>query len=292
MDLLPLYAENMTSDDTRLLVEKHLAGCPDCRRELAAMQAPQPVPADTVTAPLQRLRSKLFWSKVEAVVLTAALILAFAITGIAYLTAPEYLPYSDTLLTFHECVDGTLFVSFGEEVVGYDTHSYSATNGEGYVYHITAWTNQWSRFSPAKNTQSLLLKPQQNEALSVYYYLDGVEDTLIFGKDLYAGGGVITLPRLVLGYYVVIAAVLAVGLGLLLFGFRKHEKIRNVVEKIVLLPVSYLLGHLCIKGFRSSSYSALRDFCAILLVMLPLYCAMLLALHLYRRHQLRKQLAS
>ena len=33
-DLLPLYAEDMVSDDTKAMVEEHLADCPDCAQQL------------------------------------------------------------------------------------------------------------------------------------------------------------------------------------------------------------------------------------------------------------------
>lgn len=289
-DLLPLYVENMVSEETQLLVEEHLAGCSDCQKQLAAMQAPKQLPADTITAPLRKLKGRLFWKRIEVIVLTAALILALAITGVAYLTAPEYLPYSDELLSFHECEDGTTFITFGEKVAGYDLSSYSTQDGSGYVCHITAWSNLWSSFIAKSNTQSAVLKPQDNQTVTVYYYCDAAEsDTLIFGKDLHAGGGIATLPRLVLAYYFLIAAALAAILAMLRFVFRQHDKIRNIVEKALLLPMSYLVGHLCIKGFKTSSYSAQRDFFAILLVMIPIYCVFLLAINLLRKYKSTKQ---
>ena len=42
-DLLPLYAEHITSEATNALVEEHLAECEACRAELEQME--QPVPA-------------------------------------------------------------------------------------------------------------------------------------------------------------------------------------------------------------------------------------------------------
>ncbi len=70
--------------------------------------------------------------------------------------------------------------------------------------------------------------------------------------------------------------------------FRRHEKASNVILKILLLPVSYLLGHLFIKGFTSTSYSATRDFFAILLVMIPLYIVFLSAVYIIREYKYNK----
>lgn len=41
-DLLPLYHDGVCSDESRAAVEAHLAGCEDCRRMLADMDAPLP----------------------------------------------------------------------------------------------------------------------------------------------------------------------------------------------------------------------------------------------------------
>ncbi len=38
-DVLPLYFENMVSEDTAAFVEEHLAGCPQCAAELEAMRS-------------------------------------------------------------------------------------------------------------------------------------------------------------------------------------------------------------------------------------------------------------
>ena len=37
-DLLPLYAEDLASEDSRKLVEEHLRACDDCRLILETMQ--------------------------------------------------------------------------------------------------------------------------------------------------------------------------------------------------------------------------------------------------------------
>ncbi|MGC6769406.1 zf-HC2 domain-containing protein [Enterococcus sp. LJL51] len=41
-DLLPLYAENVCSEESRSIVEEHLADCAQCRIELEQMEAQTP----------------------------------------------------------------------------------------------------------------------------------------------------------------------------------------------------------------------------------------------------------
>lgn len=55
-DLLPLYAEHITSEASNALVEEHLAECEVCRAELEQMEQPVPVrPEAQPDAPLQRI---------------------------------------------------------------------------------------------------------------------------------------------------------------------------------------------------------------------------------------------
>ena len=59
-DLLPLYAEHLTSPETGQLIEEHLQSCPACRDELHAIRLPVPVQADPqADAPLKQVHAAL-----------------------------------------------------------------------------------------------------------------------------------------------------------------------------------------------------------------------------------------
>ena len=59
-DLLPLYAEHLTSPETDELLAEHLQSCPACTEELHALRLPVPVQADTqADAPLKGIRQTL-----------------------------------------------------------------------------------------------------------------------------------------------------------------------------------------------------------------------------------------
>ena len=75
--------------------------------------------------------------------------------------------------------------------------------------------------------------------------------------------------------------VLVIILGALWWGARQKEHFRRWVEYLFLIPIAYRLGHLCVLGFRTVSYSEWRDFQLILAVGVLLYCAMLLALSIF-----------
>lgn len=84
-DLLPLYAENMASDETGAFVREHLETCEDCRRVLDAMKAP--VAADPA-APLKSVRKAVKKRSWLIAGLIACLVAALLVGLFARLTKP------------------------------------------------------------------------------------------------------------------------------------------------------------------------------------------------------------
>jgi len=275
-DILPLYVENMASEDTRYLVEEHIANCESCKKQLEEMSLPIKPIFDTDTEPLKKIKNTLRKKKLQTIILTVMLTAILFSTGIAFLTSPEYIPYSPDVVSFIKNDTGLVIAVFSDEVAGYDIHSYPSENGSGYTYHITTWNSIWNKKISKKSVNNTVLNPNGEEVDSVYYYTtDGNQDVLIYGTNQFQNGGVLTLPRLVLAYYLTIAILLAVISGIILIVFRHKEKVKSIMIKFFMLPVSYIMAHICIKGFTTSSYLAARDFFAILFVTILIYVVLL-----------------
>lgn len=296
-DLLPLYAEDMVSSDTRALVEEHLGECPKCKTELEDMKQPEQFPPDTNTAPLRKIQKKLLTKRIFTAVISVLVTMVIAVTTIAYLSTPNYLPYSSDTVSVSETDDGALYLKFSDDVSGYDINKYALGNGTGFEYRITVWNSTWSNIFSKSGPETVVLNPNQENVVSVYYYqasmnkvsgpFGHVGDILIYGQDLNPGGGSVTLPRLFLAYYVLLAILTLGVLAMLYLVFRKNESTRSKLEKLIFLPVSYLLGHLCIRGLTTTSYSANRNFFVIILVMLPMYGIFLLGAHYFKKYKQR-----
>ena len=290
-DLLPLYAEKMVSDDTRALVEGHLDACPSCKAELDKMVHPKKFAPDTHIEPFRKAKKKLNITKLYTAILSVLITLVITLTIVAYLTAPQYLPYSKEIVTVSEQDDGTVYLTFSEEVAGYDIERYLTETGSGYEYVITAWENTWNKRIAKRDVGSILINPMQENVVSIYYYtadypsdnVYGDNTHLIYGRDHSGGFGV--LPNLFLAYYVFFAILLLGILAVLYWVLRKNEITKDILEKVLLIPVSYLIAHLCVKGLTTTSYSATRDFAVIMLVMLPVYGVLLLAIYFFRRYR-------
>jgi hypothetical protein len=279
-DLLPLYVEDLASEDSRKAVEEHIATCSACRKNLEDMRKQE----DSITIediPLKKVKATLQKQRLKAIALTAVLVLALAVSIIAFLTTPEYLPYSDNMFTFSENEDGTIIVTVNKAISGYDVDEYfDPDNTSVYIYNISVWKYQFGKRSVGQN---IVLKPANAENAAVFYHTDGAEDTFVYGYNPDPDRGIITLPRLVLDYYIFIAIMLIMILGVLLLSFRKDTKAKRVLEYIIGIPAAYLIGHLCIKGFTTTTYSVTRDLFAIMTVAVLLYCALLLTVGLIRK---------
>ncbi len=318
-DLLPLYAENMLREETKEFVDGHLAQCAACRAELDALKA-DVKPAPVSAQPLRDLKRQLRRKKLTAVLLAVALALTLATAGFAYLTAPQYLPYDETewmitrsprALADGSAADGlsdlsgaeSISVSLLVPVSGAEVTSTQDPDSGKTVYFITAWRtplDTWCGTFDVSDTgdhaqreaNALLDALGETESARTLFTLDATNCTAIYyspnnGQDdvLLCGsrdGGVISLPRLALGYYVLLSLTLFITLGIAFFICRR-KKVGKMLGYLALIPASYLAGHLLVKGFTTTSYQMQRDFSLIVFAAVLIYSAVLLALSLLQQ---------
>ncbi|MDY4907094.1 MAG: zf-HC2 domain-containing protein [Oscillospiraceae bacterium] len=323
-DLLPLYEEDMLREETKEFVDGHLAQCAACRAELDALKADvKPVPVSA--QPLRDLKRQLRRKKLTAVLLAVTLALTLAAAGFAYLTAPQYLPYSETEWTVARA-DGavtaegladlsgveSISVNLLTPVSGAKVTSTQEPDSGKTVYFITAWRtplDTWrgafDKTGDAPNAHSANDRTQREaDALqgalgkvesartlftldtancaAVYYSPNnGQDDVLLCGSR---DGGIISLPRLALGYYVLLSLALLIPLSIAFFLCRR-KKAGKALGHLALIPACYLVGHLLVKGFVTTSYQMQRDFSLIILAAALLYAAALLAGTLLRQRR-------
>lgn len=297
-DLLPLYAEDMVSEDTAEFVKEHLGNCPTCRAELEKLRKPvQPVAAQHVpdidAEPLKRLKKALLMEKVQAILCTAAVLLALMLSGLSFLTAPEYFAYSQELVTVTEGANGEATISFSSEITNYKLQRIADPADKQTVYHLEVWTCAWDRMFSKPGAQDVTVKPENGHELLIYFtqfinQSSSNSAVCIYGEIEPDSGGWMALPGLSMGYWLAINIVLLVILGVIWLNLRKKEKPRRLVERLILIPIAYMLGHLCVLGFHTLAYSEWRDAQMILAIGILFYCAMLLALSIfYSRKELR-----
>lgn len=114
---------------------------------------------------------------------------------------------------------------------------------------------------------------EKGKKAAVFYLEPDKADRLVYGENPDLTGGRMTLPRLALIYYVWLALGLALAIAALLLILRRRGKARRALTLLLGLPLSWLAGHLLIKGFSNESWEMLRDFAFILAVAALLFAA-------------------
>ncbi len=284
-DLLPLYVEDMVSEQTAAFVREHLEACPQCRDAHAQCKDPQTVNAEFQPegdpAPLLKLRRKLAARRIRTALLTAVAVVTVLVCVFAILSAPEFFPYTDDLLEVHENPDGSVTVTFDARVTNYSYSGFQSqdTVPETVCYNIEAWSCTWDRWFSGRGAQSLTIRPERDAPMAVYYAQNnGMNDVLVYeqvqGTDL---GGIRSLPRTVLGYYLILMAIVFGALLVLWLFFVQKPHVRVWLTRLLLFPVAYAVGHVVVMGFSFSSYSSQRDLILILAVAALTWCGLLLA---------------
>lgn len=277
-DLLPLYAESMVSPETASFMEEHLKDCEHCRKEYERLKAPCAVPAQDDAAPLLMLQKKMAAKRLWTIVLTAVFAVALLVSAFAVLDAPVYLPYTEELLAVEPVGENGLQITFDPSVTDFNYTVYQDPDGGNFYYcDVEAWYSLWDRwFSGGEELRTAVVFPAKPYPVTVMYCPnDGTESICVYGE---AGeGGSIALPRLALGYYLILAVLALAVLFAAWLVAKGRPRQRAWIERIMLYPVSYLISHGIVVGFRAISYSLVRDFRLILFVSLLLYCGLLLA---------------
>lgn len=282
-DILPLYAEDMVCGDTRELLEQHLEHCEACRAELAQMRKPAGIVPDTDTAPLEGLRRRLRHRRVQAGLFAAVLALLLAVTVFSALTAPNFFPYSENLLEIAEGPAGSVVIVFDDSVTGYSVHSSFDSERSAEVYRVSAWNTTWDMYADRRGGQNMVVTPAGGVDVQIYYaQSNGSEDILLYGQEVDVEKGTVTLPRLILLPYFLLALLSLAVLLAMRAMLKGREAVTLWLDRLLPLPAAYMLAHLCTKGLNFATYSPQRDLCFIALAAMLLYCGALTGVSLYR----------
>ena len=265
-DLLPLYAENMVEQETRVLIEEHLDECADCRAKLSEMNVPAENPVDTVK-PLQNLKRQIRKKRLYAAALAALIVFVGVYTYFFRTMAIQLVPWQDGLIEIvgvktyqpEDVVVDERDTETSESVTPSPTTApYTAKHtDEGLVLNVNSIVNGFQEHIVVDDdgTHTLFIQAlstnQHSDHLAQSYYeytICPIPDRLIYGlqrpQTLLWGtpmnGGVEILPRLALAYYLIIALV-AAGVCGLMWGVLRKWKNSWIVRQLFFAPVSYIL---------------------------------------------------
>ena len=305
-DLLPLYAENMVEPETRGLVEQHLADCADCRKRFSETEVPAETPVETVK-PLRTLRKEIRKRRWYTAALAALCVFIAVFTYFFHATGMHYVLWEDGLIEVagiqtidpeeYYSSDGYLPADDEADPVPTAAPVSAGQSGEALILKVSSFINGFEEHVDIEDdgTTTVIMQAisrnqcPDHQTRSYYeqtYY--PVPDRLIYGfgqpQILLWGtpqdGGTEVLPRLVLGYYLLIAAALAGLSGLLWAAFRKRSR-SWILRQLFFAPVSYILSHLLLKGIKTTSVFMEQDLFSILAVAAAIYAALTVAWQIF-----------
>lgn len=117
-DLLPLYAEEMVSEDSKNLIDEHLCGCDSCTKALRELLKKPSVPVEMNVEPLNKVRRMIRRRRILSVMIAVMTLLTVASYLITFLFAPFQLTAGQALDDFYVREDGAVVIDYSSAVMG------------------------------------------------------------------------------------------------------------------------------------------------------------------------------
>ncbi len=101
-DILPLYLDDVVSNDTREMVEEHLENCESCRKEKTLLEQKAALPANkevqlAEARILKNLKKQIHLKKIAVSIVSVIAAVTVTVIFYLFLTALKfYIPYSET----------------------------------------------------------------------------------------------------------------------------------------------------------------------------------------------------
>jgi hypothetical protein len=291
-DLLPLYVEHITSEDSNQLIHKHLEGCPECTAYEQTLKEGTTKNIGTITtAPLKRIQQDIRKRKRDSVLFISLIVSLCLLALFSYLTRPQFLSAKESGATVETTNQNNIYINFSEKVTSCKLTRETWEEGQ-HIVIVEAWTSVWDKIL-GKATPSLSIKNVEESVDTIYYCSNKEENrggnmTIIYGTNPYPNGGVVILPRLVMGYYFYLAIVLSVLIGILWFLLRNRKKGGNICKYLFFVPISYLAAQVLL-GVSLVTFTATRDIIMIILAATMIYGICILGAKLLAQQNRDKQ---
>lgn len=145
-DLLPLYADEVCSEDSRKMVEEHLSSCKECKQELEDYRYNTGLPEVSTDAVMKSFKKKMNKKNFVKIAVSVVLCLAVIFGGYYIMFVPEYVvPYSENLLDAKIPVDGGIDVWVNlKNYTEVETWEKKDENGGTNIY-LTVMQNNWTK---------------------------------------------------------------------------------------------------------------------------------------------------
>ncbi len=267
-DILPLYADNVVSNDTKSFVENHIAKCDICKNELAIYNEELKKESINHTAKEDIALIEIFGQsfkrkKLISSIISSSIIALILITAFYHLTTPTFIPYSlaSNSLSVQDN-DGLISLTFEGE--------YELIKTMEGSYSFSIFNTILNDLLGNPNHKTIIINPNYEAVTELYYDSNGQEaNEIIYGNSIEDGTSV-TLPRLSLNFYFMLSVFAFIFLALTALFLKRVHKTQLIVTKFALLPASYAVSNVILGGLGWSTYSPIHDLLFYCLLSIPI----------------------
>ena len=258
-DLLPLYKENLLSEESKTFVEDHLKSCTDCEnllKDQIKIEDQKSKPLDFVE---KRIKKETRFATLAAIALIGSILIFI----ISYLNTPRHIEYEKGLYKVYRS-DEIYTVEFNNKVSGIDY-----TDTEDAIY-LDGYSTKYDEIFN-KNRPNKSLTFHKDKMKMVLYQNHESMPTMVIGHGEIRQT---LLPRLIYGFYAKLSIIGFVVLTFVIFFIEKFRKRAISLPIKTLLtgaPLSLFFGIISIKGFNTATYYSVIDFKYIVLLSLGIY---------------------
>lgn len=294
-DLLPLYVENMVSEESKEFIENHIKECEDCKRELEFLKSNVEskeetfsTPSDGETesfrddinlreekAPLEFLNKEIKKDKKTTTLIRVSIVGIILVLFFHIMLTPIFYPFYNDLMDVTETED-----SFTVELNYPGKLSYQTYYDEVYdrsEYVISAYKTKFDKFMPEKEKEVLIL-----EKPGILEY-DENNGSLLIDIRTKSEISAELLPKLTQNYYLIMAVIASIVMIIVGLIFRK--KLDKLIY-IIVLPISYVISHFLIYRGRTVTHTLVFDFSFTLGVCIFIY---LLLIGIFKKYKINKR---
>ena len=152
-DLLPLYADKVCSEDSKEMVEEHLAECNECKQELEDYCYNTGIDEVSTDVVMKNFKKKMGKKNFIKVIVSVLLCLIVGFGGYYILFVPEYVvPYHDGLVEANIPIDKGIdvWVNLNNYL---KVQPFDLVDEEGYTdIYITVLQNNFTKIFPDSDT--------------------------------------------------------------------------------------------------------------------------------------------
>lgn len=192
-DVLPLYIDEVVSQDTKEMIEEHLVHCEKCQKEYEGMKRELFIPAENKASIFKKINKKWRYKKIEISMFSALATTIILLGTFAYVFYYEtVIPYSKDLIKIEKHSDNQLVSHYyGKSYATYHEMFPKSfeINGEkkniSFIFYTKTIADSPSRnlINNEKNQREYTSYLAESQNVDAVYYAEFDTEKITAGKD-------------------------------------------------------------------------------------------------------------